>query len=335
MTTDPKYIVTHLSPDFDAISSSYLLKKAYPNAKVIFVHNGASSNKKNSIHTDTGGKDYDHHHLYGMLSSTFLVYNDKKIIERLPSFIKKNPLLGKFVNSVNLWDNAAFRMLDKDGKDIISKKGRGHVFKLMWGCCLMHHGSNRRESSSRLRYCFDLLDRMFMSSNDELIVKEGNGYDENAASAYDDFYRKNLSIIKSGKPFIAGKRKGIYFKNLPIGYNPLFILFHFDAFIFKKNYKSISGAAVRLSLTLENAYQSLKEEIVKKGLLGNYPGKKGADGEVILVGGDRIILFDPNSQSRLKNFGDRRRRISVNNKKFMKNMVNTKLFFEMIKKSLS
>lgn len=66
----PKVIVTHLSPDFDAIPAIWLLKKFFPewrDAKVEFVPAGTTLDGKPAgadpdvIHVDTGGGSFDHH----------------------------------------------------------------------------------------------------------------------------------------------------------------------------------------------------------------------------------------------------------------------------------
>lgn len=65
-----KIIVTHLSPDFDAIPAIWVLKKfdsSFADAKVEFVPAGTTldnqpvSSDPNIIHVDTGGGPFDHH----------------------------------------------------------------------------------------------------------------------------------------------------------------------------------------------------------------------------------------------------------------------------------
>jgi len=62
-------IVTHLAPDFDALVSVYLLKRAFPHAEIKFTPMGSkleTEDEKGVIfHSDTGGVHHDHHHLAG------------------------------------------------------------------------------------------------------------------------------------------------------------------------------------------------------------------------------------------------------------------------------
>lgn len=65
-----KIIVTHISPDLDALSSIWLIKKflkGWGNAHVEFVSAGSTLNNKNPdedsniMHVDTGFGAFDHH----------------------------------------------------------------------------------------------------------------------------------------------------------------------------------------------------------------------------------------------------------------------------------
>lgn len=85
-----KYIVTHFSPDLDAITSCWLVKKYFPgwqNAKIKFVSAGSTLNNLpadsnlNILHVDTGLGKFDHHQTDSFTCSA------KKIFQYL---IKKN-----------------------------------------------------------------------------------------------------------------------------------------------------------------------------------------------------------------------------------------------------
>jgi len=71
-------IITHKSPDLDSCVAIWILKRfIHPNARFNyrFVDAGDSvQNIPNSIHVDTGGSDYDHHHTSDLVSAASLVY---------------------------------------------------------------------------------------------------------------------------------------------------------------------------------------------------------------------------------------------------------------------
>lgn len=108
-----KTLVTHYSPDLDAITSCWLIKKYFPgwkNASLKFVPAGetldeVSSSVANSslIHVDTGMGQFDHHQSDKKTSASRLVldYIKSKYL------IKKNDLeaMERFVDTVTFIDN--------------------------------------------------------------------------------------------------------------------------------------------------------------------------------------------------------------------------------------
>ncbi len=79
-----KLIVTHMSPDLDAISSSWLIKRYLPeweSADHDFVPAGQTLNgmqpdsDPNVIHVDTGLGRFDHHQLSEKSSATKRVFD--------------------------------------------------------------------------------------------------------------------------------------------------------------------------------------------------------------------------------------------------------------------
>src|SRR3990167_4986033 len=79
-----KILVTHISPDLDAIASSWLIKRYLPeweSAEHEFVPAGSTlKNKdpdanKNVIHVDTGLGKFDHHQLKERSSATKRVFD--------------------------------------------------------------------------------------------------------------------------------------------------------------------------------------------------------------------------------------------------------------------
>jgi len=109
-----KTIVTHLSPDLDAIASVWLIKKYLPDwdsAEIKLVPAGTTLNdelpddNKNIIHVDTGLGHFDHHQTNDDTSATKLVY--KYLIGRDLIEEKEIKTLEKIVEYVNLTDHFA------------------------------------------------------------------------------------------------------------------------------------------------------------------------------------------------------------------------------------
>lgn len=109
-----KTIVTHLSPDLDAIASVWLIKKYLPDwgdAQIKLVPAGTTlddklpDSDKNIIHVDTGLGKFDHHQTNDYTSATKLVF--KFLSGR--DFIEENELkaLEKVINYVNSTDHFA------------------------------------------------------------------------------------------------------------------------------------------------------------------------------------------------------------------------------------
>ncbi len=115
-----KYIITHLSPDLDAIVGCWLIKKYYPgfkNASIYFVPAGTTyknqsvDTNKNIIHVDTGLGRFDHHQSdeYTCASEKIFKYlNQKKFIKKsnsqaLKKFIKLVTAIDHF-QEINFFD---------------------------------------------------------------------------------------------------------------------------------------------------------------------------------------------------------------------------------------
>jgi hypothetical protein len=119
-----KVIVTHLSPDLDAIASVWLIKKYLPgwkDAKVSFVPAGTTlDNKppdedKNVIHVDTGLGQFDHHQTNKNICATTLVFNFLK----KNKYIKKNEIdalerIVEFVNHIDHFQEVFFPEPEND-----------------------------------------------------------------------------------------------------------------------------------------------------------------------------------------------------------------------------
>jgi hypothetical protein len=108
----PKTIVTHMSPDPDALTSSWLVKRFLPDwedAEMVFVAAGATLNDappdedKNIIHVDTGLGKFDHHQDQGKLSATKKVFEYLKANDCLRQ--KHIPAFEKLVDYITTIDN--------------------------------------------------------------------------------------------------------------------------------------------------------------------------------------------------------------------------------------
>ena len=113
-----KTIVTHMSPDLDAIASSWLIKRYLPNwesAEHAYVPAGESLNgmkpdaDPNIIHVDTGLGKFDHHQFSKRLSAT------KRVFDYLAQegYIKERDIdalerMTHFVNEIDNFGEVAF-----------------------------------------------------------------------------------------------------------------------------------------------------------------------------------------------------------------------------------
>jgi len=107
-----KTIVTHLSPDLDAVTSVWLIKKYLPkwqDAKVAFVASGALWNEiavdsdPDIIYVDTGLGKFDHHQTTDRTCATKKVFNFLQYHEYIPS--KYIEGLSRFVTLITQLDH--------------------------------------------------------------------------------------------------------------------------------------------------------------------------------------------------------------------------------------
>jgi len=122
-----KTIVTHIAPDLDAITSTWLIKKFYPGwalARVTFVPAGTTLDGKDPdldpdiIHTDTGLGKFDHHQLDEYTSATKIIYEFLLDKEFIPKKIR-TPLkrITEFVNDIDHFAEVHFPDPDSDRYD--------------------------------------------------------------------------------------------------------------------------------------------------------------------------------------------------------------------------
>lgn len=120
-----KTIVTHMSPDLDAVTSCWLIKRFLPGweeADVVFVPVETTWNDKDPdsdpdvIHVDTGHGKFDHHGSQELTSATKLVY---LFLNENPYFKKKDALaLERIVEYVTQIDNFREVNYPNPGSDI-------------------------------------------------------------------------------------------------------------------------------------------------------------------------------------------------------------------------
>jgi len=104
-----KIVVTHFSPDFDAVGAIWILRRFHPdfaNAKIVFVPTGERLENQNIaqeeiVHVDTGGGPFDHHETNKYTCATKLVWEWAKKERKL-----RNPAVERIVNLVTEIDHA-------------------------------------------------------------------------------------------------------------------------------------------------------------------------------------------------------------------------------------
>lgn len=127
-----KTIVTHLSPDLDAIASVWLIKKYLPgwdSAQIKFVPSGTTldgqlpESSKNIIHVDTGLGIFDHHQTTDYTSATKLVYKyliGKDLLETKE--IKAVEKIVEYVNSTDHFAEVFYTEPDSDRYDFMIRQ---------------------------------------------------------------------------------------------------------------------------------------------------------------------------------------------------------------------
>jgi len=107
-----KTIVTHFSPDIDAIAACWLIKRYLPDwnqAKLEFVAAGSTLDKEppdsnpEIIHVDTGMGRFDHHQANDYTSASLLVFNflvKKRLVKE-----KSLAALQRMINQINEFDH--------------------------------------------------------------------------------------------------------------------------------------------------------------------------------------------------------------------------------------
>lgn len=127
-----KTIVTHLSPDLDAIASTWLIKEyltGWEDAEIRLVPAGSTLNShdpdgnKNIIHVDTGLGKFDHHQTNKYTSATKLVYEyllDNSFIDEYE--IKPLEIIVDYVNTTDHFGEVFYPEADSDRYDFMIRQ---------------------------------------------------------------------------------------------------------------------------------------------------------------------------------------------------------------------
>ena len=183
-----KTIVTHLSPDLDAIASVWLIKKYFPdwnNAQIKFVPSGTTlddqlpDSDKNIIHVDTGMGKFDHHQTNDYTSATKLVYKylvGRDLIEEKE--IKSLEKIVEYVNSTDHFAEVFYSEPDADRYDFM-------IRQLVDGLKVIN-----REESKLIETVFQLLEAVLIVFKNKVNAEEEikNGF------VFQSYLGKSLAI---------------------------------------------------------------------------------------------------------------------------------------------
>ena len=183
-----KTIVTHLSPDLDAIASVWLIKKYFPdwnNAQIKFVPSGTTlddqlpDSDKNIIHVDTGMGKFDHHQTNDYTSATKLVYKyliGRDLIEERE--IKALKKVVEYVNSTDHFAEVFYSEPDADRYDFM-------IRQLVDGLKVIN-----REESKLIETVFQLLEAVLIVFKNKVNAEEEikNGF------VFQSYLGKSLAI---------------------------------------------------------------------------------------------------------------------------------------------
>lgn len=165
-----KTIVTHLSPDLDAIASVWLIKKylsGWNSAQIKLVPSGTTldnqlpDSNKNVIHVDTGLGKFDHHQTNDYTSATKLVYKYLTGKDLIPT--KEINAIEKIVEYVNSTDHFAelfYSEPDSDRYDFM-------IRQLVDGLKVIN-----REETKLIEIIFQLLDAVLVVFKNKVNAEE-------------------------------------------------------------------------------------------------------------------------------------------------------------------
>ena len=165
-----KTIVTHLSPDLDAIASAWLIKKyltGWDDAQIKLIPAGTTlddnppDDNKDIIHVDTGLGKFDHHQVNEYTSATKLVYKyliGKDLIESRD--VKPLEKIVEYVNSTDHFAEVFYFEPDSDRYDFM-------IRQLIDGLKVTN-----REESKLIEIIFQLLDAVLIVFKNKVSAEE-------------------------------------------------------------------------------------------------------------------------------------------------------------------
>jgi len=165
-----KTIVTHFSPDLDAIASTWLIKTyltGWEEAEIKLVPTGttldshAPDANKNIVHVDTGLGKFDHHQTNKYTSATKLVYEyliDNNLVDEKE--IKPLEIIVDYVNTTDHFGEVFYPEADSDRYDFM-------IRQLVDGLKVIN-----REQTNLFEIVFQLLDASLLVFKNKESAKE-------------------------------------------------------------------------------------------------------------------------------------------------------------------
>ncbi len=200
-----KTIVTHLSPDLDALASVWLIKKYltdWNDAQIKFVPSGTTLDDQlpdidqNIIHVDTGLGKFDHHQTNEYLSATKLVYKYLIGKDLIPSKeIKPIERIVEYVNATDHFAEVFYTNPDSDLYDFM-------IRQLIDGLKVIN-----REEAKLVEIIFQLLEAVLIVFKNKVKAEEeiANGF------VFKSYLGKSLAIETNNEETIKlALKKGFF-----------------------------------------------------------------------------------------------------------------------------
>ena len=200
-----KTIVTHLSPDLDALASVWLIKKyltGWNDAQIKFVPSGTTLDDQlpdidqNIIHVDTGLGKFDHHQTNEYLSATKLVYKYLIGKDLIPSKeIKPIERIVEYVNATDHFAEVFYTNPDSDLYDFM-------IRQLIDGLKVIN-----REEAKLVEIIFQLLEAVLIVFKNKVKAEEeiANGF------VFKSYLGKSLAIETNNEETIKlALKKGFF-----------------------------------------------------------------------------------------------------------------------------
>lgn len=166
-----KTIITHLSPDLDAISSTWLIKKylkGWKNSLIKLVPAGTTLNNSdpdvdlNIIYVDTGLGKFDHHQTDQYISASDLIFNHLKNNSLIPS--KDIEPLSRMIELITFIDHFQEATLENASDDIYDSC----FHQLIDGIKIIYSEDKDRQFD----IFFELLESLFINIKNKIIAEK-------------------------------------------------------------------------------------------------------------------------------------------------------------------